>query len=445
MNDVAALPSCPTHHVSTHRRKHRRRWLAAIAVVSVGAVVSTIPSLAGFPEAITRSGRLCGCGYGDGYHACYSSGIRPLANLPPRSFPARIGTDCEKFHGCPQCGNAAFAGVDPMRSPTADTFYHRFDRYAWAVSQNAANVRPMKPLVDPEESAGHYYSQLDPDGNQREYSTRSYPSPFASESMDHSVLRAEAPTNPPQMTEHELAEYREYLEQKRLQKKFDKYLIDPSETEPNQIIGGPPVGSEERRRIDESKVEQLKARMRRELAAEAESAAEAQRQAEQSRQPSPDQSRDREDSLPSPSDRSSPRDGLSPSILEMESSLEDELPVPLEQLLPPMNDTLPGEDTSLDPIDDPLIPTYPEPIPRGWEDQLDDADSAKPSSLHQTRSWIHQPSETTRVPRSSSLTHRSQYQNDLPREASEDSSHRIAALSRVKKLPPKTNFVKQPD
>lgn len=438
MIDAASSPLCQHDRTFTEQSSHRRSWLTAVVAVSFGALVWASPSTAGFPEAIERGGRFCGCGYGDGYHTCYSSGMRPLANLPPRTFPARVGTAGEKIYGCPRCGHTAFPGIDPMRSPAANTFYHRFDLYASAVSRDKVNARPIRPLNDPEEHVYHSYSQLDPDGNQREHSRRMIPSPFASQSTDHTLLNGEDPTQPPQMTEAESQQYRQYLEQKRLRKKFDKYLIEPEKTEPNQIIGGPPVGSRERRRIDETKVEQIKERMRRELAAEAQAAAEARRQAERSQRPSP--MRDTEDALPSPSDQ------RVPSILEMEALLEDELRVPLDELLPPLNDHLPTDDNlnlpsdrfPLDPVDDPLEPTSREPIPRASDEEFDNADSARPSRLHQTRQWIHQPVDT---PPPASLQNRIVQPLDAP----EDAAHRVAALSRVEKRPTKSNFVKQPD
>jgi len=124
----------------------------------------------------------------------------------------------------------------------------------------------------------------------------------------------------------------------------------------------------------------------------------------------------------------------------LESSLQDELAFPLDQLLPPMNDSAPSDKSLLDPIVDPLTPNRPESIPRGREQRLDDVESAKPSTFDQTRRWIHQPPETA-----TSAQRFSQRRIAQPLEASQDPAHRVAALPRIQEPPPQSKFVKQPD
>lgn len=66
--------------------------------------------------ACDRFGRLVGVGWGDGYHACESSGLRIGADLPPRSYAHR------RDHRHPRLARAA-AGL----GRTTATFYDRFD------------------------------------------------------------------------------------------------------------------------------------------------------------------------------------------------------------------------------------------------------------------------------------------------------------------------------
>jgi len=66
------------------------RWIGTAAIASgCFACIDFSRAYADWPEAIDRLGRFCGFGWGDGYHACQSSGTRPLANLPPRTFADR--------------------------------------------------------------------------------------------------------------------------------------------------------------------------------------------------------------------------------------------------------------------------------------------------------------------------------------------------------------------
>lgn len=233
----------------------RRAWAIALAIGL--APVSLV--VAGFPEIIDRGGRICGCGYGDGYHACYGSGLRPIANLPPRSFAARVGTIDERVHGCPTCQPHRLPGVRPVADRQPETFYDRFDRYARSVTENDARTesnRPVNPVFDPEQDSARGYSALDPLGTTRErhaYGDRT-PSPFSAARPNPSSTRQstndESPAAPP-ISVKEMEEFREYQEAKRLREKFDKHLIEPDQIKPNQTFGGPPVGSDQRRKIDE--------------------------------------------------------------------------------------------------------------------------------------------------------------------------------------------------
>lgn len=371
----------------------RRRALSAIVLF---AMIPTTVSVGGFPEAIERGGRFCGRGYGDGYHACYSSGMRPLANLPPRSFAARVGTMDEKIQGCETCRPRPLPGVEPIGYRKPETFYHRFDRYAEAVShQQAMSVqRPSQPLMDPEENLARGYSMLDPDGNVRERSGYGRPrigSPYAGVNADgDSVLEKTGP----QISDEEMEEFREFKETKRLRDKFDQYLIDPRDTEPNQIIGGPPVGTEQRRRIDEAKVEALQEKLRRELAEEAAAKKAAEKDVE----------RFNEDRLMSPSDMKMGGNRRAPSAL----NLKEDLPMPMDELLPPFPDedltpprsrqlptpqrAFPEPDRTRPGLE--RIPT-PEPISPGLREQLDDFNSAKPESLPQTPIEFNAPMQTS--------------------------------------------------
>lgn len=71
------------------------------------------------PRPVERFGRWSGSGWGDGYHACESSGLRIAADLPPRTFSSTFG------HSAKQCGNKACGqgGCSGCRT----TFYDRFD------------------------------------------------------------------------------------------------------------------------------------------------------------------------------------------------------------------------------------------------------------------------------------------------------------------------------
>ena len=64
-----------------------------------GAIAATVIGCGSFafadtPQPVQRLGRLVGAGWGDGYHACDSSGIRPCADLPPKSYYQRFEQSC---------------------------------------------------------------------------------------------------------------------------------------------------------------------------------------------------------------------------------------------------------------------------------------------------------------------------------------------------------------
>lgn len=463
---MTALPLNQDSKLELKRASRQRRLIfVALAAVGIGNVSVPINMSAGFPEAIERSGRFCGRGYGDGYHACHSSGMRPLANLPPRTYPSRIGSMDEKINGCPQCGDVCVPGVDPIRSPAPDTFYHRFDQYARSVSHQRMHAEqsmsPFQALVDPEESIAHGYSQLDPQGNAPEYRNnvaRRYPS-INEPTVAATGNQEDESIDAPRMTEEEMVEYREYLEQKRLREKFDKYLIDPADTEPKQIMGGPPVGTETRRRIDEAKVRKIQERLRRELADEAEAKRQAERQAAMASENSLD--RFQEDSLPSSSDRrvpstlddlpiESPRsdrerfDSSSTASPDLEAEamdamgMDDELPMPLDELLPPY----PGE-SQLPPTRSP----FPETIPQGPRESLENFNSRKPTPTQQTRRWIQQPSDRTHQLAQERIVQPSDRMDTTQTHTSEEltPAHRVATLPRNNEIPESWHFVKQPE
>jgi hypothetical protein len=302
--------------------------------------------------------------------------------------------------------------VEPTVFEQPETFYHRFDRYARAVSHQEAmqSQRLSRPLVDPEENLASGYSLLDPDGNAREqssYGDRRFSSPYTDiNSNDDSVLRATKDGSPaaPPISEKEMEEFREFQEAKRQRKKFDKYLIDPEEIVPNQIIGGPPVGTEQRRKIDEANVKALQEKLRRELAEEAAAEKAAQRDAARFNEDALPSSSDIEPRNRNPNNKGNRNDNRrSPSTLDWEADLA----VPMDELLPPF----PGKDPA-SPSSDSLpvprsaypepdrrepgserIPT-PEPISPGFGERLDQLDAAKPESYSRAAVEFNAPMQT---------------------------------------------------
>ena len=61
--------------------------LVVAAIASACFLVGAMDQVsAEITAPLHRLGRACGFGWGDGYHACRCSGIRPGADLPPRSY-----------------------------------------------------------------------------------------------------------------------------------------------------------------------------------------------------------------------------------------------------------------------------------------------------------------------------------------------------------------------
>ncbi|TWU67025.1 hypothetical protein V7x_25970 [Crateriforma conspicua] len=98
------------------RRKRLYHWLCppatgrVMAILAAAATVGLTVAAAGYPETFQRWQRAQGCGWGDGYHACQSSGVRPLADMPPRSYSSLYGSPLDRFRGCAdgQCGGQWF-------------------------------------------------------------------------------------------------------------------------------------------------------------------------------------------------------------------------------------------------------------------------------------------------------------------------------------------------
>ncbi|EMI53720.1 hypothetical protein RSSM_04861 [Rhodopirellula sallentina SM41] len=356
--------------------------------------------MAGFPETIQRSGRLCGCGWGDGYHACHSSGVRPLADLPPRSYAARTGTPAERIAGCPTCRPRPLPGVDPITSPRGpETFYHRFDQYAAQVSHREAHANrgPVTPITDPEFGAGMNNYE---DPSDRSYVPRNRYLPRAGSgdsvmpttpSGTNSSVNATADGSPaaPAMSVQELEEFRQYQAEQRERKKIEKYLIGPEDIEPSQTFGGPPVGSQERRKLDEAKIERLRAQI------------EANRRQQQMQQQpyvnTPGSAEDVGNTTDLESD------------LDLESRLDADLTSPSDQTQStPMDDLLPpfpreeelrqdeqrrrGNSTPLERAPSESTPDI-EDIPPGLGEQLDRFDSIRPESLRQTQLNLNAPAQ----------------------------------------------------
>lgn len=89
------------HLHSSLRRVHRsaRRFALAIAIVGGSAALHRSVQ-AGYPETFERVERLLGVGWGDGYQACRSSGIRPLADCPPRTYASQHNSPLDRVRGC---------------------------------------------------------------------------------------------------------------------------------------------------------------------------------------------------------------------------------------------------------------------------------------------------------------------------------------------------------
>ncbi len=325
--------------------------VALVCLPLAGFTLQAKSVRAEFPETLARAGRLCGCSWGDGYHTCSSSGVRPLADLPPRSYPARVGSLDERMAGCPTCQPRMLPGVDPITSPGGPvTFYHRFDLYAAQVSHreaSAANSGPVQPMIDPEAGIARPRSPREFQSQRPDYLNGS-----AESTSPPATKTADGTPAAPALSEAELEEFRQYQAEKKLRKKFDKYMVDPEDIEPSQIFGGPPVGSEERRRIDEAKLRELQAEIRQRERQDAAS----------DRLPSePDNTLPRasEDRLPSPSDRNLPMDELLPPFPGDEVDLLDQ-PLDRAPSNRPQIETIPaGPGERVDPLDSVRIGSPP--------------------------------------------------------------------------------------
>lgn len=76
------------------------RRLALVSAIIGGSVVLHQSVQAGYPETFERVERLLGVGWGDGYQACRSSGIRPLADCPPRTYASQNNSPLQRMRGC---------------------------------------------------------------------------------------------------------------------------------------------------------------------------------------------------------------------------------------------------------------------------------------------------------------------------------------------------------
>ncbi|KLU02593.1 hypothetical protein RISK_005659 [Rhodopirellula islandica] len=387
---TAARPTAPA--ARRVNRLLRRRWISAVALG--GIMLSAGPGLtgtssAGFPEMVERVGRFCGASWGDGYHACHSSGMRPMANLPPRSYPARTGNLGDKVMGCKTCQSPScqgtcqanslqsselrdgFSRLRPTMLPTADhpTFYDRFDEYARKVSFEAAaaevGAQPVDPILDHETIGSHYPETNSPRfqlhskhidqfthhgfsvlANEDPSTTSSSEPTLEKSALTSDIPVANEPLPKQQLTAEEIQRFREYQEHQRLEKKYKKYLIEPEEIEPSQTFGGPPVGSEQRRSLDERKVEELL--------------------------------KEKPQLLPPPSASENEKQEDSPA------SPSDLLDTSLEELLPPY----PEEDDLLLPSD----AAGPASWPTGSATDSLSHQSPSPASAHSSRNFIRQPS-----------------------------------------------------
>tara|TARA_R110002049_G_scaffold305056_3_gene501110 strand:- start:68724 stop:69962 length:1239 start_codon:yes stop_codon:yes gene_type:complete len=115
----------------------KRRWLRAVIAAATTAVVTTaataLPAPADSPEPLQRLGRFVGAGWGDGYHACESSGFRPVSNLPPRSFYQQFGNT----NGC-QGGTCA--GEKGCATAIAAFYSHSGDCDGNSCDQNGCDA-----------------------------------------------------------------------------------------------------------------------------------------------------------------------------------------------------------------------------------------------------------------------------------------------------------------
>ncbi|MCM2369235.1 hypothetical protein [Aporhodopirellula aestuarii] len=397
---------------------------------------------AGFPETLARGGRVCGCCWGDGYHTCHSSGVRPLADLPPRSYAARVGTPQERIAGCPTCQPRRLPSVDPITSPRGpETFYHRFDQYAAQVSHREAQASsrgPVQPIIDPEAGVAA------PRYERETHAIHSLPQNRLLNSTRGSVnATADGTPAAPALSVQELEELRQLQAEQRLRKKFEKYLINPEDIEPSQTFGGPPVGTELRRKLDEAKTEQLQAQLRQERL---ERFRREDEQLDSTKPFSGDSNAEGEDGMNSPSDRELPLDTLLPPFPQKEELREEELLQDQPLPFPKQYDEL-----DVEILDEEILDG--ETVPQRITEPLDNLDSARPSRLQQTQLDFNAPIRSSHPVPSVQSSHAPTPGNAVrPKQSAE--SQRAAATqqtpqtalqpeARVAEIPD-WRFVKQP-
>ncbi|MEM9644183.1 MAG: hypothetical protein AAF989_04240 [Planctomycetota bacterium] len=133
----------------------------ALAITSVLSVVIAQPVFAGYPQAFERLERLYGFGWGDGYHACRSSGIRPLTDMPPRTYASKHNTPLEAVRGCNSgnCLQSFYGAVDAASRGGTSRAGHRLNNNAGCDS--CAGLPRQFNLAQPEGASEVMHSKMD--------------------------------------------------------------------------------------------------------------------------------------------------------------------------------------------------------------------------------------------------------------------------------------------
>ena len=132
MNPIALVRLDPEPAVMTQPFNPTRSMTQVrCSFIAVTMMLScTSMAMAQMPRPIQRLGRLHGVGWGDGYHACQSSGVRPLADLPARSQVRAKGGPLMTFYdqfdaanskakgSCSGCSSCDFGGCNCDDAPT---------------------------------------------------------------------------------------------------------------------------------------------------------------------------------------------------------------------------------------------------------------------------------------------------------------------------------------